>query len=287
MSTPRSAQKRKERPTKTGYHRGDPELHAIQRDNLTKAREKAGSGDYFTNPEKRREAQRKGAQRRDEHYRMFGKLTSFPSIPKTTWQELYLNHAITDPAWREYYVRRLSDLRELYAPQRGAMPQYEIMVDRLAMWDTYVHQIDTWFEAARIACARLPEGTDSLIYDAAATLVESRRVERADADQRILWYVQQLQKYTEAEKRVDLVVGQHEFAVLKNVSAIIEHVLPAEWSERVFGALQTALEGGGLADGTEARMAMVALPSPHTNTSTQPTRNGTVIEGTTVNEKGN
>lgn len=187
----------------------------------------------ITSSAKAREAQAAGVKVRKERYAIFGGDKDIPDLHRRTWDELYANRAFLDPDWRDYYGQRLRDLREHYLPQGGGMPQYAILIDRLAIWDTFAHMLDV----------RAAEATDGTLEEQAAW---ERQVV---ADTRVLEYIKQLQKYTEAEKRVDIVVGEHEFAVIKGMSAIIEHVLEPAEAEKVFRALRLALEGGGITDG--------------------------------------
>ena len=75
-------------------------------------------------------------------------------------------------------------------------------------------------------------------------------------------YIAQLQRYTEAERRIEIVVQTHEIQLMQGITAIAEHVLLPEQREILFAALQRAIEAGGLSDDGAITATMKRLPSP-------------------------
>lgn len=142
-------------------------------------------------------------------------------VTEREWNDVYLTRAFDEP-WRTMYQHTLRDLRKLYAPNKREAPQYQILVQRAAA----LHTLIRWMEAEHKESA-----------------------ERNSIDVRLKDYVAQLQRYTEAEKRVDILVDAAQFKVMESMIAIAEYEIEDKaLLHRYLSAVQRALGAGALGD---------------------------------------
>lgn len=148
--------------------------------------------------------------------------------------ELYVQQAFP-PRWRGVYIRRLKALRSQYIVPGTKSAQYEVLIQRIASLQTL----------AMILEAQRKAKDDDVILEY-----------RSDKlDEQLKGYVAAIQKYTEAERRINIVQEEVVITTLTRVVSIAETVIsdPAQRSA-FLRALQSTV--------TDAPTVFDALPGP-------------------------
>lgn len=125
--------------------------------------------------------------------------------------ELYVQQAFP-PRWRGVYIRRLKALRSQYIVPGSKSAQYEVLIQRIASLQTL----------AMILEAQRKAKDDDVILEY-----------RSDKlDEQLKGYVAAIQKYTEAERRINIVQEEVVITTLTRVVSIAETVIsdPAQRS---------------------------------------------------------
>lgn len=147
--------------------------------------------------------------------------------------EAYVTKAFIEP-WQSLYRLEFRKLKRHYSPEAADAPQYVLLCQRVA---------------------------------ALATLIRWAEAEQSYKDFRLAWdrqlkeYIAQLQKYTEAEKRLQVVVSAAEMKVLEHAIAVAEFAITdKQILSEYLGALERAITSGAMGDDA-AMHKLLAEPS--------------------------
>ena len=183
--------------------------------------------------ERARELSQKGRDAQRVQQAIRGEFSS-KTMTRDDWHELFVKMAF-DPRWSGYYYETKQSLLKQYVSDEDERPQYKLLVEHAAQLSTLIN----W-----------------------KTSIGEHNQTTSEWRTELRQYIAQLQRYTEAERRIEIVVQTHEIQLMQGITAIAEHVLQPEQREILFAALQRAIEAGGLSDDAAITATMKRLPSP-------------------------